>query len=286
MIACPVCGSQALFLRPEVPRDCRELAAKECSACSHVFLSSFSHIDDAYFDRGVFLLDKPFIDDVGDRQRHYAHETDERAERIGSLVVNKRVLDFGCGTGALMERLAPLTRSIEGVERTAHFKTWLRQRDFTVHDTIAEVEGEYDVILMFHVLEHLPDPVASLREVGDKLAKGGILYLEVPNANDALMTLYDVAEARDFLFFTDHLQYFTRQSLALTIKSAGLASDGIWGHNRFGLANHLFWLSKGKPGGHVAWSFLETPSLAREYGRALAAADISDSLTAQIRVEG
>ena len=135
---------------------------------------------------------------------------------------------------------------------------------------------------MFHVIEHLPDPVKTLRELSQKLSPKGMIYAEVPNVNDALASLYNVEEARKFLFFTDHLQYFTRRSLSELIKQAGLNQVGIWGHNRFNIANHLYWLSNGKPGGHTQWSFLETPALKMEYARALAAADLSDSLVTQI----
>ena len=135
---------------------------------------------------------------------------------------------------------------------------------------------------MFHVLEHLPDPVESLRQLSERIAPDGMIYVEVPNVNDALLTLYEVEACKRFLFYKDHLQYFSRASLAETIRRAGLRAIGIWGHNRFGLANHLRWLAMRKPHGHKIWSFLETPALAREYARALAAADLSDRLIAQI----
>lgn len=79
------------------------------------------------------------------------------------------------------------------------------------------------------------------------------------------------------------MQYFTRESLAEAIRRAGLDATTIRGHNRFGLANHLYWLAHGKPGGHKIWSFLETPGLAHEYTGRLAAADLSDSLIAEVR---
>ena len=110
-------------------------------------------IDDAYFDRGSFLLDKPFIDGVEGRLRHYAHETEERAKRIGELVINKRVLDFGCGAGALISKLDGLAKSIEGIEPTDPFRLWLQEKGMTIYKNISEASGDYDVVLMFHVLE-------------------------------------------------------------------------------------------------------------------------------------
>jgi 2-polyprenyl-3-methyl-5-hydroxy-6-metoxy-1,4-benzoquinol methylase len=279
---CPICGSKDLKKRPETLRDSEDIIVSECSNCSHVFLDSFDHINEAYFDRGKFMLDKPFIDGIEDRLRHYEYETRERADRIGPLLVNKRVLDFGCGAGALLSRLQPLVKSIDGIEPTEAFRMFLTENGANIKKNVAGLDGEYDVILMFHVMEHLPNPVEILKQLGKRLSPKGIIYAEVPNVNDALVSLYNVDEAKKFLFFTDHLQYFSRQSLSMLVKQAGLKEMGIWGHNRFNLANHLYWLSNGKPGGHKQWSFLETPALKMEYARALAAADLSDSLVTQI----
>ena len=148
---------------------------------------------------------------------------------------------------------------------------------------IIDSQGPFDVILMFHVLEHLPDPVDTLAKLAERLSPDGLIYVEVPNLNDALITLYDIEACRRFLFFRDHLQYFSRTSLTCAIRRADLRLVTLNGHNRFGLANHLYWLRHGKPGGHKIWSFLETPTMFAEYSRTLAAADLSDSLVAQIR---
>ena len=283
--ACPICRSTDCVARPEKLRDSDTLGVRECADCGHVFLSSFAHVDDAYFVTDQFLLNKPFLHGLEQRQRHYAAENAERAERIGPLLLNKRVLDFGCGTGALMHKIGPLCESVEGLERTAAFRRHLIDDGFTIHERLDQARGPYDVILMFHVLEHLADPVATIKGCLDRLSPGGLLYVEVPNINDALLSLYDVDAYRRFHFFSDHLHYFCRASLADTIARAGASALAVIGHSRFGLANHLYWLKTGKAGGHMIWNFLETPSLFREYARALAAADMGDSLIAQVRTE-
>jgi len=281
---CPICAAAAVVRRPERLRDSDSIGVLGCSSCGHAFLDSFGHITDAYFDRGRFLANKPFAETIDDRLRHYAEETEERAHRIAPRIVNKRVLDFGCGAGALMERIAPLCKRVAGVEPTEPFRKRLIERGFDVQRDVGEIAGPFDVVLAFHVLEHLPDPVEGLRGLAALTAPGGLIYVEVPNLNDALLTLYRCDAASRFLFFSDHLQYFTRHSLGLCVAKAGLAAHVITGHNRFGLANHVYWLSRGRPQGHTVWRFLETPGLASEYNRALAAADLSDSLVAEIAV--
>ena len=282
-LQCPVCESRNLVLRPEHLRDSKSIRVLSCTDCSHVFLDSFDHLDEAYFVNDEFLLSKPFLQGLDERKRHFEHENQERLARIGPLVVNRRVLEFGCGAGSLMAKIKPLALEVEGVERTTAFRDKLLKMGYIIHKSIEEVSGKYKVILMFHVLEHLSDPVDTIRKCISRLDPDGVLYIEVPNVNDALLTLYDVEAYHDFHFFRDHLHYFSRSSLEKTIRLAGAQAVTISGHNRFGLANHLYWLKTGKPGGHKVWNFLETPSLFREYTRALAAADLSDSLIAQIR---
>ncbi len=248
-----------------------------------MFLDSFEHVDEDYFVNDTFLLSKPFLQGIEQRLRHYEAENQERTARIGPLVLNKRVLEFGCGAGALMEKIKPMAASIEGLERTAGFRARLQGKGYTIHEDLSQTEGQYDVILMFHVLEHLSDAVGSIRGCIERLSPNGLLYIEVPNIDDALLTLYDVGEYRKFHFFKDHLHYFSRRSLTEVIRQAGAEPVSISGHSRFGLANHMYWLRYGKPGGHLIWNFLETPSTRLEYSRALAAANMSDSLVAQVR---
>lgn len=282
---CPVCQGINLLRRTERLRDSETIGVVECDTCTHVFLDSFDHINEAYFERGEFLLNKPFLKSVEQRLHHYEHENAERVRRVGPLVVNKRVLDFGCGAGPLMDKLRPLADQIEGLEPTDPFRQMLTEKGYVVHENTRSLTGQYDVILMFHVAEHLPDPVNTLRDLSKHLLTDGLIYLEVPNVNDALTTLYDIDASRRFLFFRDHLQYFSRASLSRAVKLAGLKLMTLNGHNRFGLANHLYWLRHGKPGGHKIWSFLENQAVSEEYAGMLAAADMSDSLVAQIRLK-
>lgn len=281
--ACPICGSASLNKRGDKLRDSETISVLQCGSCQHVFLDSFDHVNEDYFVNDAFLLSKPFLHGIEERLRHYEAENQERALRIGPLVLNKRVLEFGCGAGALLEKICPLASSIEGLERTAGFRARLQAKGYTIHNDLSQTTGRYDVILMFHVLEHLSDAVGSIRGCLERLTPNGLLYIEVPNIDDALLTLYDVGEYRKFHFFKDHLHYFSRRSLTEAIRQSGAEPVSVSGHSRFGLANHMYWLRYGKPGGHLIWNFLETPSTRLEYGRALAAANMSDSLVAQVR---
>lgn len=117
------------------------------------------YIDSSYFVNDDFLLNKPFLKGMKERLRYFENENQDRKKRITPLLTNKKVLDFGCGDGALMDKVSGICESIEGLELTANFRKRLQEKGYTVHSDILDCDDDYDVILMFHVLEHLPDPV-------------------------------------------------------------------------------------------------------------------------------
>ena len=97
-----------------------------------------------------------------------------------------KLLDVGVGRGENL--LAALERGweCEGIEPSATFadriekitgaKIW---RDAIEDCEIAE--GEFDVVILSAVLEHLYDPDAVIRKISECLRPGGLLYLDVPN---------------------------------------------------------------------------------------------------------
>jgi SAM-dependent methyltransferase len=79
--------------------------------------------------------------------------------------------------------------------------------------------GSFDVVTAFHVLEHVPDPVAVARRMLDWLAPGGLLIVEVPNAGGLGAALF--GRAWSGLELPRHLSHFTPETLEHAIVRAG-----------------------------------------------------------------
>ncbi|MDP4837761.1 MAG: hypothetical protein NWS01_11550, partial [Burkholderiales bacterium] len=80
--------------------------------------------------------------------------------------------------------------------------------------------------------------------------------------------------------WSQHLVLHTRDSLRLLLADAGFNNIVIQGVQRYGVSNHLHWLSTKKPGGHRSLiSALETPELQLAYQNALSKIDATDTLT-------
>lgn len=130
--------------------------------------------------------------------------------------------------------------------------------------------------------QHVPDPRATLSALAAKLRSGGRLVVEVPSAEDALLTLYDSDAFQHFTYWSQHLFLFNAETLRRVAIEAGLQVVSIQQFQRYPLSNHLFWLSRGLPGGHKCWSFLDTRSLTEAYGASLAAIGKCDTLIAYL----
>jgi len=98
----------------------------------------------------------------------------------------RRLLEVGCGSGSSLAQMRDLGWRVMGVEidpRAAKVASECRQLPVFV-GTLEEAqfpEGSFDAIVMNHVFEHVPDPIALLKECYRLLSPGGNLMLAMPN---------------------------------------------------------------------------------------------------------
>jgi SAM-dependent methyltransferase len=204
-----------------------------------------------------------------------------RADIIRPMIKGKRWLDIGTGLGGILEHAGAAAREFAAIEPQQGPRDSLLSLGYLVYPSIDDIaDGSCDFITMFHVFSHLRSPVDFLRKVGKKLAAGGRICLETPHARDALLTLYECQAFRDFNFVRERFVVHTRESLSSFMDAAGFDIEVVDGVQRYPLANHLYWLSKGKPGGHLTWPQLAEDELDRAYRDKLAAMDGTDTLMA------
>ncbi len=122
--------------------------------------------------------------------------------------------------------------------------------------------------------------MSVLQEIHKKMVPGGKIILEVPHAKDALIQTFQNKPFMQFSFWSEHLLLHTRQTLQAFLEAAGFSDVIITGYQRYPLANHLFWLSQMKPGGHVEWNHFVSNDLDSAYSSVLARLDQTDTLIA------
>lgn len=278
---CYLCNGESFKVRDGEVRDNPALEILECVACGLVMLSSFEHIHSSFYqDSGMHGAEPtPMTEWLGET----AHDDQRRFDMLKPLLANKRVLDFGCGAGGFLSRARSFSKSVLGVELEARVREhWRGEIEITAD--LNSVQGSWDVVTSFHVLEHLTDPVRMLKKLAALLSEKGHMVIEVPSADDALLSLYECDEFKKFTYWSQHLFLFNPQTLQRVAEMAGLKVVSIIQHQRYPLSNHMYWLSQGKPGGHKEWLFLDSPALVAAYGNALGAIGKCDTLIAYLEL--
>lgn len=91
-----------------------------------------------------------------------------------------KLLDYGCGTGAFLAQAQKKGWIVSGYEPSATARTAADPR-LRIAATPSELNGPFDVITLWHVLEHLPHIQSDLDQLRTLLAPGGLLVIAVPN---------------------------------------------------------------------------------------------------------
>jgi len=184
---------------------------------------------DKYYESADYISHtdskKSFLDKIYQLVKNYSIK--QKLKLINSLdSETKSILDIGCGTGDFLEVCKKTGWDIKGIEpndkaRNLALKK-LKDKDFLVNNINCLLESNhrsYDVITMWHVLEHIPDLEEQIVYLKKLLKKNGTLIIAVPNykSHDAehygkYWAAYDVPR---------HLWHFSRKSLSLIFTEFG-----------------------------------------------------------------
>jgi methionine biosynthesis protein MetW len=167
-----------------------------------------------------------FLDRMPDAMRyeHASREVDDTAMRLaGRIPPNSRVLDVGCGSGAITSILKEVTGAvIIGVEPDSERAQKARERGLKVINAyfstdIAKEHGPFDFVVFADVLEHLANPAAVVFLAKESLKPEGAILASVPNAAhlysriDLLRGIFRYDECG--IMDATHLRWFTTDSI-------------------------------------------------------------------------
>ena len=266
-------------------RDKKDLKVWKDTKSGVIYIDDFytgnkTYIDGKYRDKNAVELNTgmPDFERSADAQRRFKLNL--------KFVAGKRVADFGCGSGDFLKLIQPYCDEAIGIELQENYVDELNAMGINCLNRLDDVkDNSLDVIVMFHVLEHLPNPIDSLLELIKKVEAGGHIIIEVPHANDFLLSNLACEEFKQFTLWSQHLILHTRESLRKTLEYVGLRDIQIEGVQRYPLSNHLNWLAKGKAGGHKSpISAIDSEALSDAYKNSLARIDATDTLVAIAKV--
>lgn len=261
-------------------RDRDDVSVLKCHKSGVIFLSRSDHMEFSHYDT------KKDFSYWGAQDRKTAiltgHEDAKRRfEQFKNIVANKKWIDVGTGAGGILDLLSPISSETIAVEPQESARNFLIESGYKVYPSVDDVPlKDFEVTTLFHVFEHLTDPVGTLETLRNKMSQGAKIIIEVPHAKDFLISFLHLDVFKSFTFWSEHLILHTRDSLKIFLERAGFSNISIKGYQRYPLANHLHWLAKGKPGGHIMWDHLRTVMLDMSYGDMLAQIDNTDTLIA------
>ena len=232
---CPACGSRqaAGFGRRRSPGPA-DIATVRCAGCSLVFVDPVppeATLPDSY---GADYY-QPW---QGREERARARLWKRRLATIERRSPRGALLDVGCGDGLFLKVARDAGWSIEGVEFSPEGARRASQRlgrPVAVGDLARErlLMGPFDVMTLWHVLEHLVEPAAMLDAARLRLRPGGLLVIAVPNLDNLPLQLaYRLARRRPMPLYEKgarepHLSHFNPSTLAAFLARRGFGNVEI-----------------------------------------------------------
>ena len=230
-----------------------------------IFLEKYSFNKKKYFNyrnkfkklfgkiyKKIDVNKKKYIEKLNDDKR--------RVIQFKKLCKNKEILDFGCGWGDFLIQLKNTKKKYAYEIRNECLKN-LKQNKINIIKNINVFNKKVDIITMFHVLEHLPSQINTLKILKEKLKHNGKIIIEIPHANDVLISKIKLKKFFDFTFISEHLILHTSGSIKKILFKAGFKNIKIKYFQRHNLNNFLSWIINGKPGGHNNFKISSKQSL-------------------------
>jgi SAM-dependent methyltransferase len=137
---------------------------------------------------------------------------------------NKNVLEIGCGIGYLLSKFKEKNATVLGIEPGEQGQVGSEKFNIPVIQGFypnVQIDEQFDVIISYCVLEHVPDPHKFLSDLKPLLRDNGMVFIVVPNAEPHIK-VGDMS-----MFFHEHWSYFTESSLKNSLYMAGATNVNV-----------------------------------------------------------
>jgi len=223
--------------------------AVTCSGCGLVYVSPRPTVDgiDEAARTGQHQTERGSIEVTG---RYHRGRVKELRKVVSSAFADDlgkrrrlRWLDVGSGHGEMIGALRgvlPAGSTAIGMEPNEGKRRSATRRGFNLVSTLAEADGEFDVISLINVYSHLPDPVRFLSSLRERLWAGGSFLIATGNGAD----LERREHYPDALYLPDHLSFTGESQLQLLASKLEMNIVGIDRRRSDRLSDFAFQVAK------------------------------------------
>ncbi len=217
-VNCAVCGSadrHYLFRK-------QGFAFHRCLECSHIYVSP--RIKPELQAQLGDELDEADLENVYlEVQKMYAVAI---CQRLRMRAPGNRLLDIGFGRGYVMQMAQAYGFEVYGIDSSAAqtSRVWPQFGKKVYQALMGDKQipwNSFDVVVMSHVVEHLPDPAETLGQVRAAMNPRAILYVAVPDSGSLAFQIF--GKKWDVINPLVHYQYFNAVSLARLLSRCGFA---------------------------------------------------------------
>ena len=272
---CRYCGS-SLILNGDHCSDNSEILVGSCPACGLTQLATFGHISvDHYKADTYFPLD---LEAWRQREQRWNIKRLRKLLEYMPDICNLRVLDFGCGSGGFLYQTQGLVHNLIGFDLSSRICDEHCKAGFECYDKLEDVPKDIEVIVLFHVLEHIPTPWDLLSDLSKRFPSCKHFVIEVPNNDEALLSIFRSEAYQRSHYSTEHLYYFTPVTLRNVVARAGLMPIIETQLQRYTIANTFGWLRHNAGGSQDVWRCFNDEQLNDQYERVLVEQGAADSI--------
>lgn len=230
---CPICGSDNINKVLDVVD---HFSSKEvfpifdCLQCTFRFTNHFPTENDIgkYYDSPDYIshsdTKKGFINKLYHAARKYMLHKKVRLVKNSIREQPARLLDIGCGTGYFLHAAKEQGFEVSGIEKEKGARDYaITQFGLNVKDEEhlwGIDEASFDVVTLWHVLEHLEKINESIQKIGNILTENGVAVIAVPNHRS-----YDASFYNDRWAAYDvprHLWHFTPKTIEKLLARHGM----------------------------------------------------------------
>lgn len=227
---CPVCGLKNFSIAMEVPDHFLSqevFKISECTACGMLFTNPRPRVEDLgkYYKSEDYISHSNTKKGLISRVYHIVrrHNFKQKFKMITRLSKGLELLDVGCATGGFLSYFKARGWTVTGIEPDKDARDFAKNvSGLAVFDEAGLkdfAEKQFDVISMWHVLEHVPFPQDRLSVLKKVLKDDGLLVVAIPNPGS-----YDAISYGKFWAGYDvprHLLHFKQEVALAFFKKAG-----------------------------------------------------------------